>query len=104
MMRKVSFCSRSFPLKKAFRISRGAKKSAEVVTVELIERGLKGRGEAVPYARYGESVQSVLEQIDAIKNDLQNAPPAFPGTQNSQIFHADACVGWWGLFLYTNEL
>ena len=72
MMRKVSFCSRSFPLKKAFRISRGAKKSAEVVTVELIERGLKGRGEAVPYARYGESVQSVLEQIDAIKNDLQN--------------------------------
>ena len=72
MMRKVSFCSRSFPLKKAFRISRGAKKSAEVVTVELFERGLKGRGEAVPYARYGESVQSVLEQIDAIKNDLQN--------------------------------
>ena len=42
------------------------------MTVELIERGLKGRGEAVPYARYGESVQSVLEQIDAIKNDLQN--------------------------------
>ena len=72
MMRKVSFCSRSFPLKKAFRISRGAKNTAEVVTVELIERGLKGRGEAVPYARYGESVQSVLEQIDAIKNDLQN--------------------------------
>ena len=72
MMRKVSFCSRSFPLKKAFRISRGAKKSAEVVTVELFERGLKGRGEAVPYARYGESVESVLEQIDAIKNDLQN--------------------------------
>ena len=72
MMRKVSFCSRSFPLKKAFRISRGVKNSAEVVTVELIERGLKGRGEAVPYARYGESVESVLEQIDAIKNDLQN--------------------------------
>ena len=72
MMRKVSFCSRSFPLKKAFRISRGAKNSAEVVTVELIERGLRGRGEAVPYARYGESVESVLEQIDAIKNDLQN--------------------------------
>ena len=72
MMRKVSFCSRSLPLKKAFRISRGAKNSAEVVTVELIERGLRGRGEAVPYARYGESVESVLEQIDAIKNDLQN--------------------------------
>ena len=71
MMRKVSCCSRSFPLKKAFRISRGAKNSAEVVTVELIEGGLMGRGEAVPYARYGESVESVLEQIDAIKNDLQ---------------------------------
>ena len=72
MMRKVSYCSRSFPLKKAFRISRGAKNSAEVVTVELIEGRLMGRGEAVPYARYGESVESVLEQINAIKNDLQN--------------------------------
>ena len=72
MMRKVSCCSRSFPLKKAFRISRGAKNSAEVVTVELNEGGLMGRGEAVPYARYGESVESVLEQINAIKNDLQN--------------------------------
>ena len=40
MMRKVSCCSRSFPLKKAFRISRGAKNSAEVVTVELIEGAL----------------------------------------------------------------
>ena len=73
MMRKVSYYSRSFPLKKAFRISRGAKNSAEVVTVELIEGCLMGRGEAVPYARYGESVESVLEQINAIKNDLQNA-------------------------------
>ena len=71
-MRKVSYCSRSFPLKKAFRISRGEKHSAELVKVELIEGGLMGRGEAVPYARYGESVESVLEQIDTIKNDLQN--------------------------------
>ena len=31
-----------------------------------------GRGEAVPYARYGESEESVLEQINTIKNDLQN--------------------------------
>lgn len=52
-----------WPLREAFVISRGAKTAAEVVVVELSDGEHRGRGEAVPYARYGESVASVLEDI-----------------------------------------
>lgn len=52
-----------WPLREAFVISRGAKTAAEVVVVEVSDGEHNGRGEAVPYARYGESVASVLEDI-----------------------------------------
>lgn len=57
--------SESWPIAGGFRIARGAKNTAEVVVVELIEGRHVGRGEAVPYARYGESIASVLEAIDS---------------------------------------
>lgn len=55
----------SLPLTAPFRISRGVKTAAEVVVVEAEQDGLVGRGEAVPYARYGETVDSVLAQVAA---------------------------------------
>lgn len=56
-----------WPLNRPFRISRGVKTAAEVVVVELREAGRCGAGEAVPYARYGESPNSVLAQIESIR-------------------------------------
>lgn len=53
------------PLERPFRISRGVKTVAEVVTVEVRRGDAVGRGEAVPYARYGETPQSVLAQLMA---------------------------------------
>jgi len=53
----------SLPLTAPFRISRGVKTAAEVVVVEAEQDGVVGRGEAVPYARYGETVESVLAQV-----------------------------------------
>ena len=53
----------SWPLKEAFTISRGAKTSAEVVCVSVTDGTYTGRGEAVPYARYGESVAGVLADL-----------------------------------------
>ncbi|HEX6859112.1 MAG TPA: dipeptide epimerase [Caulobacteraceae bacterium] len=53
----------SLPLTAPFRISRGVKTAAEVVVVEAEQDGFVGRGEAVPYARYGETVESVLAQV-----------------------------------------
>lgn len=55
----------SLPLTTPFRISRGVKTAAEVVVVEAEQDGFVGRGEAVPYARYGETVESVLAQVRA---------------------------------------
>lgn len=46
-----------------FRISRGVKTHAEVVVVELADGGRLGRGECVPYARYGETVASVRADL-----------------------------------------
>lgn len=61
-----------FALSSPFRISRGVKTAADVVTVALREDGLEGRGEGVPYPRYGESVELVLAQI-ATANDALEA-------------------------------
>lgn len=53
----------SLPLAQVFRISRGAKTSAEVIVVVVRQGKHLGWGEAVPYGRYGESVNSVTEQL-----------------------------------------
>jgi L-alanine-DL-glutamate epimerase-like enolase superfamily enzyme len=43
-----------------------------VVTVELRHGGCSGRGEAVPYARYGETPEGVAAAIEAMRLALQN--------------------------------
>lgn len=53
----------SFPLKTPFVISRGAKTEARVVAVTLTDGRTTGHGECTPYARYGETVESVLLAI-----------------------------------------
>jgi L-alanine-DL-glutamate epimerase-like enolase superfamily enzyme len=66
MPRHLSARIDSFPLKRAFNISRGAKTAADVVTCTLTENGVTGRGECVPYKRYGETVEGVLKAIEAL--------------------------------------
>lgn len=56
-----------FALSRPFRISRGVKTAADVVTVTVREGELVGRGEGVPYPRYGESVASVLAEVAAVR-------------------------------------
>ena len=60
-----------WPLAASFVISRGSKNEAEVVVCEIATDGRLGRGEAVPYARYGETVQGVLDQIEAARLDIE---------------------------------
>ncbi|MFO1106738.1 MAG: N-acetyl-D-Glu racemase DgcA [Amaricoccus sp.] len=62
-----------FPLAQIFTISRGSRTEARVVTVTLEGDGARGRGECVPYARYGESVESVLAQIRALEPPFTRA-------------------------------
>lgn len=67
MRRTLSVRHDRFGLNRPFRISRGVKTLADVVTVEIVEGDIVGRGEGVPYARYGESIESALSQIEAAR-------------------------------------
>lgn len=60
----------TFRLAQVFTISRGSRTEAQVITVFVTRDGITGRGEAVPYARYGESIASVLAQIEALPKGL----------------------------------
>jgi L-alanine-DL-glutamate epimerase-like enolase superfamily enzyme len=82
----------SFPIAGTFTISRGAKTSAEVISVTLRENGRIGWGECVPYRRYSETMESVEAQIEAARplieagisrDDLQSAMP--PGAARNAV-------------------
>jgi L-alanine-DL-glutamate epimerase-like enolase superfamily enzyme len=64
-----------WPIAGSFTISRGAKTEAVVVVAELGDGKApgrpRGRGECVPYARYGESVESVAAAIEAMRPRLE---------------------------------
>ncbi|WP_237065579.1 L-Ala-D/L-Glu epimerase [Microbulbifer guangxiensis] len=61
----------TWPLRTSFVISRGARTHAEVVVVELHTGTHRGIGECTPYPRYGESVSSVLAQLEPVLRDVQ---------------------------------
>ncbi len=56
---KVSAAAERWPLAAPFAIARGVKKHAEVVVATIDDGRWQGRGECVPYPRYGESVAEV---------------------------------------------
>ena len=55
----------TWPLRGAFALSRGAKTTAQVVVAEVADGAITGRGEAVPYPRYTETVAGVVAAIEA---------------------------------------
>lgn len=61
-----------FPVAGAFTISRGSRTEIRVVTVALRDGETTGRGECVPYARYGETVEGVIDAVQALNQDLRN--------------------------------
>jgi L-Ala-D/L-Glu epimerase / N-acetyl-D-glutamate racemase len=72
MPRILSVASESWPIRNTFRIARGAKTEAHVVVAAIHDGDRIGRGECVPYARYGESVPSVLEQIESLRPQVES--------------------------------
>ncbi len=63
----------TFKLAQVFTISRGSRTEAQVLTVTLRDGDVQGQGECVPYARYGETLDSVADQIAALPADLSRA-------------------------------
>ena len=98
---RLSVTKRVMPLAQPFAISRGSKTTAEVVVAEVSDGEFRGRGECVPYPRYGESVDSVVQALEAMKGavfsgldrkELQRAMP--PGAARNALdcafWHLDA--------------
>ncbi|PWR19169.1 N-acetyl-D-Glu racemase DgcA [Zavarzinia compransoris] len=86
-----------WPIAGEFRISRGSKTEAEVVVATLRQGGHAGRGESVPYRRYGESVEAVVADLHALmpriaegldRRGLQDALP--PGAARNAV----DCAFW----------
>ena len=70
-MTRLSLQTISSPLARSFSISRGSKTSAETVLVTIERGGQRGRGECVPYSRYDETVDTVVEQIEAMRAGIE---------------------------------
>jgi L-alanine-DL-glutamate epimerase-like enolase superfamily enzyme len=61
-----------FPIAGSFTISRGAKTEAVTVVAELRRGGLTGRGECVPYPRYGETPAETLKVLQAMREAVSD--------------------------------
>ena len=94
---RLSVSRRSWPLAQPFAISRGSRTTAEVVVAEVSDGEFRGRGECVPYPRYGESVDSVVAALESMKSavfsgldrrELQRAMP--PGAARNAL----DCAFW----------
>ena len=72
MRRRLAIKVESWPLRQRFSIARGSKFAAETVCVEISEGGHIGRGEAVPYGRYGETTETVTAAIEAAQDAIAN--------------------------------
>ncbi|MEM9474382.1 MAG: N-acetyl-D-Glu racemase DgcA [Pseudomonadota bacterium] len=63
----------TFPLAEAFTISRGSRTEAHVLSVLAEDGAHRGWGECVPYARYGETLDSVTAQIEGLPDGIDRA-------------------------------
>ena len=79
MMPSLTLAARieRWPIAGGFTISRGAKTEAVVIVAEVSRQGINGgaivgRGECVPYARYGETPEATLEAILALRDAFRD--------------------------------
>ena len=59
-----------WPIAGSFTISRGAKTEAVTVVAEIIRDGHVGRGECVPYPRYGETPEATLAVVLSVQEAI----------------------------------
>src|ERR1700727_2235722 len=94
---RLTVTRRAWPLARPFSTAHGVKTTADVVVVEISDGDSRGRGEGVPLARFGETIDSVVAQLDAMKaavvsglnrETLQSALP--PGAARNAL----DCAFW----------
>lgn len=77
MPRQLTIAVERWPIAGRFTIARGSKTEATVVVATVSEGGVTGRGECVPYARYGETVESVTAAIEAVRVEVEGGIDRF---------------------------
>jgi len=70
-MAELTVQTECFPVAGSFTIARDSRTEIEVVSVELSEGNACGRGECRPYARYGESSETVRDAIEGLRAELE---------------------------------
>lgn len=72
MQRSITINVERFPIAGTFRIARGAKTEAVVIVCSVTDGKVTGQGECVPYARYGETVETVTAQIEIMRDAVES--------------------------------
>src|ERR1700710_12569 len=94
---RLTVIRRAWPLARPLMTADGIKTTVDVVVAELSDGDSRGRGEAVPLRRYGESIDSVVAELEAMKgavfsglnrDTLQSALP--PGAARNAL----DCAFW----------
>jgi L-Ala-D/L-Glu epimerase len=67
MAREQTVTAETFQIAGTFTIARGSRTEARVVVATLTDGAHRGRGECVPYLRYGETVESVMAQMESVR-------------------------------------
>jgi L-alanine-DL-glutamate epimerase-like enolase superfamily enzyme len=80
--RRVIVREEEWPIKGTFTIARNSKTSAEVTVVEIHQDGQCGRGECVPYQRYGETREGTAAQIEKVREELEGGVIGRPEIQH----------------------
>jgi len=70
-MPRLSVRIERWPISGSFVISRGAKTEATVVVAEVSDGDVTGRGECVPYARYGETPESAVAALEGVSKAIE---------------------------------
>jgi L-alanine-DL-glutamate epimerase-like enolase superfamily enzyme len=94
---RLTVTSRAWPLARPLMTADGIKTTVDVVVAEISDGDSRGRGEGVPLRRYGESIDSVVAELEAMKgavfsglnrDTLQTALP--PGAARNAL----DCAFW----------
>jgi L-alanine-DL-glutamate epimerase-like enolase superfamily enzyme len=67
---KITVKADVFKLAQVFTIARGSRTEAHVLTVTITDGDHVGQGECVPYARYGETLESVTDEINGLPDSF----------------------------------
>ncbi|MDC7682489.1 dipeptide epimerase [Asticcacaulis sp. BYS171W] len=84
---KLNITTEAWPIAGKFSIARGSKTEAHVLYVEVSDGTHTGRGEAVPYARYGETLDSAVAELEAVRAQVEAGiePVMRPGAAGNAL-------------------